>query len=820
MSGKAVIIRSDARNLPLPDASVDLIVTSPPYFGLRSYRDNGEHYEGQVGSEATPQEFLQALWGCMQEWWRVLKPEGSCFVNLGDKRSGSGGHNNAGVSSKSTLKHDGRENPKPQTERELTLRALSKATRRNAPDRYNQASFGRTKSKMLIPHRFAIGCEDGLADPEGIGWVMRQDLIWQKLNGLPESVTDRHRDSHEYIFHFTKQGRYFAAMDEIRQPHARDWAGETGLLGTTEWSNGAGRNDANRVGPPQPNPLGKLPGSVWPMASEPLLIPQWAKDKYGLGDHFACVDTETEVLTEHGWLRHDEVRIGDQVAGYNLDLGIAEWTTCHGVHRYDFDGEMVAVDKRDLSMRLTTNHRQVVQKQLHNKTRGPVHVVDAGELKPSHFILRSAEWGQFESKSIGPDLAALCGWVASEGWYQNDSVSLSQSSTANPHKVEEIDALLGRFPDRLAERYGRKTYRVAMGFLRRREAQRTYRGQEWTDVSWRLPLWLSAEVQDLMPDKLLPWSFVGLPEDERRAVLDAFIAGDGHRRVDGRTGIFQKVRHNLDVLQAIAVTLGYKTTLRRGTDKWTLFLTLGGRSITLRGTAGTTKPIPREHYKGIVWCPTTGTGTWFARRNGSVFITGNSFPTELPRKLILGFSPSGICVECGEPRRPVVDKQNELLHVQGNHGAGKQDQHGNNRLTEVRQVSRTEATITSYACACTPFTDHPGTASNRTVNDPTKQQGTSWENPGGGLANNPRNGPWREYHLKGWTPPATTPAVVLDPFGGTGTVAMVAKGLGRIGISNDLSQDYCNLARWRIEESGHGKKAEQRTWRERQETFL
>jgi DNA modification methylase len=434
LTGKAVIIRSDARNLPLPDASVDLIVTSPPYFGLRSYRDNGEHYEGQVGSEATPQEFLQALWGCMQEWWRVLKPEGSCFVNLGDKRAGSGGHNNAGVSSKSTLKHDGRENPKPQTERELTLRALSKATRRNAPDRYNQASFGRTKSKMLIPHRFAIGCEDGLADPEGIGWVMRQDLIWQKLNGLPESVTDRHRDSHEYIFHFTKQERYFAAMDEIRQPHARDWAGETGLLGTTEWSNGAGRNDANRVGPPQPNPLGKLPGSVWPMASEPLLIPQWAKDKYGLGDHFAA------------------------------------------------------------------------------------------------------------------------------------------------------------------------------------------------------------------------------------------------------------------------------------------------------------------------------------------------FPTELPRKLILGFSPSGICVECGQPRRPVVLKSVE--HPRGNSivGGTKGLYGDKNRRSAV--VETHSAEITGYACAC-PTPDAP-----------------------------------------------TRPSVILDPFGGTGTVAMVAKGLGRIGISNDLSQDYCNLARWRIEESGHGKKAEQRTWSERQETFL
>ena len=84
----AVVLRGDARRLPLPDACVDLIVTSPPYFGLRSYTDDGAHYDGQIGSEATPGEWLAALVGCTAEWVRVLKPSGSIFVNLGDKYSG------------------------------------------------------------------------------------------------------------------------------------------------------------------------------------------------------------------------------------------------------------------------------------------------------------------------------------------------------------------------------------------------------------------------------------------------------------------------------------------------------------------------------------------------------------------------------------------------------------------------------------------------------------------------------------------------------------------------------------------------------------
>ena len=83
------LVRGDAAHLPLPSSSVDLIVTSPPYFALRSYQDNGSHYSGQIGSEATPAEFVDTLIRCTAEWVRCLKPSGSLWVNLGDKYAGS-----------------------------------------------------------------------------------------------------------------------------------------------------------------------------------------------------------------------------------------------------------------------------------------------------------------------------------------------------------------------------------------------------------------------------------------------------------------------------------------------------------------------------------------------------------------------------------------------------------------------------------------------------------------------------------------------------------------------------------------------------------
>ena len=88
MTGSARIIRGNALALPLADDSVDLVVTSPPYFGLRSYQDGGEHYSGQIGDEPTPAEFVDALIAATREMVRVLKPSGSIFVNLGDKMAG------------------------------------------------------------------------------------------------------------------------------------------------------------------------------------------------------------------------------------------------------------------------------------------------------------------------------------------------------------------------------------------------------------------------------------------------------------------------------------------------------------------------------------------------------------------------------------------------------------------------------------------------------------------------------------------------------------------------------------------------------------
>lgn len=259
------IIRGNALALPLADDSVDLVVTSPPYFSLRSYQDGGEHYDGQIGAEATPAEFVDALIAATREMVRVVKPSGSIWVNLGDKYNAYNGNRGEG-----TIQANG---------------VRQSAPKGNGLDVKNV----RPKSLLGIPWRYALRCIDDL------GLILRAEVIWSKPNGLPESVTDRVRRSHEQWFHFALSPRYYSAVDEIRERYDAPNARRT--LGNVDPGRGDHGNPMKRMDAAQTmNPLGKLPGSVWTVPTEPLRVP----DHLGI-DHFAAFPTEWPRRIITGW---------------------------------------------------------------------------------------------------------------------------------------------------------------------------------------------------------------------------------------------------------------------------------------------------------------------------------------------------------------------------------------------------------------------------------------------------------------------------------------------------------------------------------------
>jgi DNA modification methylase len=210
--------------------SVDCVVTSPPYFGLRDYG-----VDGQLGAEDTPAAFVERLVGVFREARRVLADDGTLWVNLGDSYNNtSSGQNGTGSTGLSGGRHD-------------RMGARRKRLPSGLP----------LKNLLGIPWRFAFAMQDD-------GWVLRNDIIWAKPNGMPESVTDRLSTKHEHIFLFTKGPRYWFDLDAIREPTT-----------TTPDRNGASalRGQAS-IRPQGPNAgqygEAKNPGDVWTIATQPF----------------------------------------------------------------------------------------------------------------------------------------------------------------------------------------------------------------------------------------------------------------------------------------------------------------------------------------------------------------------------------------------------------------------------------------------------------------------------------------------------------------------------------------------------------------------
>jgi DNA modification methylase len=185
----------------LPDGSVQCVVTSPPYWGLRDYG-----IAGQLGMEPTPQEFVINLVAVFREVRRVLRDDGTLWLNLGDSYAGSGG---AGEWSKRKAGKQEYAGPRGNNvNRIVKSKRMERGSGRWGGG--NLPAVGGLKPKDLvgIPWRVAFALQED-------GWWLRSDIIWQKPNPMPESVSDRPTKSHEYIFLLTKSEQYFYDADAI-----------------------------------------------------------------------------------------------------------------------------------------------------------------------------------------------------------------------------------------------------------------------------------------------------------------------------------------------------------------------------------------------------------------------------------------------------------------------------------------------------------------------------------------------------------------------------------------------------------------------------
>lgn len=166
----------------LEDNSADMCVTSPPYYGLRDYG-----VEGQIGREATPQEYIDVMVAVFREVKRLLKPNGTLWLNIADTYCGTGSKGNY-------------------------ICPKYKAASENLKKSITTKLHGYKRKDLIgIPWMLALALRDD-------GWYLRQDIIWYKPNCMPESVKDRCTRSHEYIFLLSKSDRYYFDADAIKEP--------------------------------------------------------------------------------------------------------------------------------------------------------------------------------------------------------------------------------------------------------------------------------------------------------------------------------------------------------------------------------------------------------------------------------------------------------------------------------------------------------------------------------------------------------------------------------------------------------------------------
>lgn len=244
-SSDVTIWNADARDGAslLAPASVDAIVTSPPYFGLRDYG-----VDGQAGLEDTPDEYVQGMADLLTSYVDVLRPEGSLWLNLGDTYNAKPPGNKPGT-----------------THAASTLTNARTHARIHGHGKHRDAVEGwPLKCLLMIPERVALALIER-------GWILRNRVVWAKPNGMPTSVQDRLATKHEALFHFVRRKTYHYDLDAIREP-GKSSVEECMRAGKSVRENHAfGAVNGSKIGAKSfQNFDGKVnPGDVWTIATQP-----------------------------------------------------------------------------------------------------------------------------------------------------------------------------------------------------------------------------------------------------------------------------------------------------------------------------------------------------------------------------------------------------------------------------------------------------------------------------------------------------------------------------------------------------------------------
>ncbi len=361
-----------------------------------------------------------------------------------------------------------------------------------------------------------------------------------------------------------------------------------------------------------------------------------------------CVDTETQALTKRGWLGMAEINEDDTILSYHD--GRLTWSAIKSIYRGEFNGMMHKITSQGIDALVTPEHKFVTKRGL----------VKVEHIKRSDGVVIMGDHVESPVTVCHSDtLVELVGWIITEGswdWYGRKSkprgLTIYQNAGPNADRIRNCLVAEGlMFSERQLDKL--TIFRI-----------------------WKQD---SDKIHDLIPDKDLTMEFIlSLTQHQREILIDAMVSGDGWIRPGNQRSYSQKNQSSIDFFQALLTIAGTKsnyhhreiTSFGKPTSIYTVNLFSARKNITpgerldlhggLNNGAGTNRArgkesfpnVPTVPYEGMVWCPETEYGSFVARRNGKVYLTGNSYKDEMQCQALLQLTESGLKFDESKGKNP------------------------------------------------------------------------------------------------------------------------------------------------------------------------
>jgi len=352
-----------------------------------------------------------------------------------------------------------------------------------------------------------------------------------------------------------------------------------------------------------------------------------------------CVDTSTEALTKRGWLNIDDICEDDTILSYSD--GSLTWSSIKSIYRGQYDGLMHYLTVRGMDALITPNHKLVTERGL----------VKAEHLIESDRVILMGDAVEDGSGSYEDSLVELAGWIVTEGCYE---------SNENGIKRITIYQNAGSKADRI------RNCLIKLGYKFSESTPRT------KNITFAVSREDSRVIAKLLPNKNLTMDFIlSLTNAQRELLINTMVDGDGWR-VNGHRRYVQKSKDGIDMLQVLCTLAGIKTNhhlvvdhpsygktstfyqinlfSERGNTTRAECIDFHGGKRNGRNARGPGSGRGKEHhpnepttqYNGRVWCPETEYGCFVARRNGKVYLTGNTYIDEMKSQALLQLSQIGL----------------------------------------------------------------------------------------------------------------------------------------------------------------------------------